>query len=729
MRIQKHYRAIGLALPYRWKTQSWQGALRRSVAASALLFLALILAAYSQQPSTRKTYGVVVANMDRSVKPGDDFYRYANGDWIKRTEIPPDSGFVAVGGWLNDHSTELTRKQTAGLIEEAIKADAPAGSDTRKIADFYRSFMDETAIEAKGVAPLHPHLDPIAAIRNKHDLARALGGTLRSDVDPLNVNVFHTANLFGLWVAPGFYDPEHYTPYLLQGGLGLPDREYYLSDSPEMHDIRNKYQRHVATILKLAGFSDSDARAMHIVELEHAIAEKHVPYADEQDIHTANNVWKQSDFTANAPGLDWAEYFRGAGLSQQTSFIVWQPTAFAGESALVASIPLETWKDWLAFHLIDTYAAVLPKAFADERFALFGKALSGKKEQPLRSQHGVSLINSPFDETGKSTLEGRGVLGFAVGQMYARRYFSAETRAQVQAMVANIIAAFGRRIDALSWMNPATKAEAKAKLDTLYIGVGYPDTWRDYSAYEVREDDIFGNLWRGGLFDYHRNVARLGHPVDREEWVYTPQTVDAQQLPLQNAITLPAAFLQPPFFDPQATAAVNYGAIGAGIGHEITHTFDIEGSAVDSTGRVRNWWKPADLAHFNAVTASLVAQYDAYKPLPDLAVNGKQTLDENIADLGGLAAAYDGYHASLAGKTDSLQNGLSGDQQFFLAFAQSWCSKSSEPFLRQTLMTDEHPPDEFRPATVRNLDAWYLAFDVKPGDKLYLAPADRVRIW
>ncbi len=340
----------------------------------------------------------------------------------------------------------------------------------------------------------------------------------------------------------------------------MPDREYYLSDSSEMRDIRSKYQTHVATILRLAGFSDTDARAMHIIELEHAIAEKHVPFADEQDISKANNTWKQADFASNAPGLDWAEYFRGAGLGQQASFIVWQPTAFTGESALVASIPLDTWKDWLAFHLIDTYAAVLPKRFADERFAFFGKALSGKTDQLPRSQRGVSLINSPLDETGNSMLEGRGVLGYAVGQMYAHRYFSPETKAQVEAMVGNIIAAFRRRINALSWMDSATKAEAQAKLDTLYVGVGYPETWRDYSAYEVKVDDIFGNLWRGSLFDYHRYVARLGHPVDRKEWVFTPQTVDAMQLPLQNALNFPAAFFQPPFFDPQAPTAVNYGA-------------------------------------------------------------------------------------------------------------------------------------------------------------------------
>ncbi len=599
-----------------------------SAAACALFALAAIIS-YSQVASAPETHGIVVANMDRSIKPGDDFFRYACGDWIKRTEIPPDSVYVSIGGYsLDDRSTELSRKQTAGLIEEAVKANAPAGSNTRKIADFYRSFMDEAAIEAKGIAPLRPHLDAIAAIRDKHELARALGETLRADVDALNQAKFHTPNLFGLWTAPGFNDPEHYAPYLMQGGLDMPDREYYLSDSSEMRDMRSKYRTHVATTLRLVGFMDADARAAHIFELEHAIAEKHVAFADEQDISKANNTWKRTDFAAKAPGLDWPEYFRGAGLSQQASFIVWQPTAFTGESALVASVPLVTWKDWLAFHLIDTYAAVLPKAFSDERFAFFGKALSGRRDQPPRSQLALSLSNSPRDETGYSLLEGRGVLGNALGQMYAHRYFSPETKAQVETMVANLIAALRRRIDALSWMDSVTKAEAKAKLDSLYVGVGYPETWRDYSAYEVKADDIFGNLWRGGLFDYHRNVARLSHPVDRKEWIRTPQAVDAMQLTLHNAITLAAADFQLPFFDPQATAAVNYGYPGTVIGHEISHTFDIEGNAVDSKGRVRNWWKPADVAHFNTVTASLIAQYEAYKPFPDLALNGKKVLNE-----------------------------------------------------------------------------------------------------
>jgi endothelin-converting enzyme/putative endopeptidase len=453
--------------------------------------------------------------------------------------------------------------------------------------------------------------------------------------------------------------------------------------------------------------------------------------ADEQDIQKANNIWKQADFAANAPGLDWAEYFRGAGLSGQASFIVWQPTAFTGESALVASIALDTWKDWLAFHLIEDYAAVLPKVFVDERFAFFDKTLSGTMEQRPRRWRGVALVTGPYDESASYFLAGRGVLGDAVGQMYAQRYFSPETKAQVQAMVANILAAYRRRIEALPWMDPATKAEAQSKLTTLYVGIGYPETWRDYSAYEVKVDDIFGNLWRGSLFEYHRSVAHLGHPVDRKEWVWSfyPQTVGACELPLQNALNFPAAYLQPPHFDPRDPDAVNYGAIGSIIGHEISHTFDTEGSAFDSTGRVRNWWKPADLAHFNAATARLAAQYDTYKPFPDLALNGKQTLEENLADLGGISAAYDAYRASLTGKAVPVQNGFSGDQQFFLSFAQSWASKSSEADLRHQVMTDVHSPNEFRINTVRNLDAWYAAFDVKPGDKLYLAPADRVHIW
>jgi putative endopeptidase len=492
----------------------------------------LLSVAFTQNSTEPEYHGIVVANMDRSVKPGDDFYRYTNGGWIKRTEIPPDSGYIVFGGW-EDYSSDLSRKRSADLIQEAIKANAPAGSKTRKIADLYRSYMNEAEIETRGLAPLRPHLERIAAIRDRHDLARALGESLRVDVDPLNWGVFHTPNLFGLWVAPGFNDPEHYAAYLLQGGLGMPDREYYVSDSDRMRDLRTKYQAHVSAVLKLAGLTDTESRAQHIVELEHAIAENHIPFADEQNIQNANNNWKQTDFTAKAPGLDWAEFFRGASLSGQGILIVWQPAAVTGESAIVASTSLGTWKDWLAFHLIDAYAAVLPKAIADERFAFFGTILSGRIRQLRREQRGIELINTPFDETLSYFLEGRGVLGDALGQMYAQRYFPPEMKSQVQAMVVNIVAAYRRRIEALPWMDPATKAEAQAKLNTLYVGIGYPETWRDYSGYEVKADDIFGNLWRGSLFDYQHFVARLGHSVDRREWgmYFYPQTVDATELP------------------------------------------------------------------------------------------------------------------------------------------------------------------------------------------------------
>ena len=681
-----------------------------NLAASCVL-ASWILPAVAQDAAKPQTHGIAADHMDAAVKPGDDFYLYTNGAWIKRTEIPPDRASIGVFSTL----TDLSNKRTADLIAEAAKSAAPAGSNARKIADLYNSYMDEAAIEAKGIEPLRPRLAAIAALRDQHELARALGETLRADVDALNNTNFHTPNLFGLWVAPSFNDSEHYTAYLLQGGLQLPDREYYLADNDRMRQIRTKYQAHVSAMLKLAGFTDTDTRAKRIVDLEHAIAEKHLSLADNEDVHKANNTWQQADFAAKAPGLDWSEYFRAAGLSAQSSFIVWQPTAFTGEAALVASTPVDTWKDWLAYHLIEAYAGMLPKAFADERFAFFGQTLTGTPQQRPRWQRAVAAVNF--------------LLGDAVGQIYAQRYFPPEAKAQAQTMVANIIEAFRKRIEALSWMDPATKAEAQAKLTTLYIGIGYTESWQDYSGYQVTADDIFGNVWRGYLFIYHYQLGRLGKPVNRKEWTMTPQTVNAVNLPLQNALSFPAAILQPPFFDPQAPAAFNYGAIGTVIGHEISHTFDTEGSSFDSKGRVRDWWKPADFAHFEAAAAKLVAQYDAYKPFPDISVNGRQTIAENIADLAGLSAAYDGYRASLAGKTAPVQDGFSGDQQFFISFGQNWASKTREAALRQQVLTDPHAPGQYRAATVRNLDSWYNSFPVKPGETLYLARPDRVVIW
>jgi len=677
----------------------------------AVLCLALCAAAVFAQNAIQEVHGIQVANLDRSVKPGDNFYLYCNGDWLKRTTIPPDRAGVNVFTILSDLST----KRTSDLIQEISNSNPPAGSPERKVADLYNSYMDDAAIEAKGMAPLRSHLDAIAAIRDKKELAKALGETLRADVDALNNTNFHTANLFGLWVAPGFHDPEHYMPYLLQGGLELPDREYYLSDSEHMKKLRADYQAHAATMLKLGGFSGAEGRAARVVALEHAIAQTHRSLAENEDIHKADNTWSRPDFSANAPGLDWSEYFRGAGLGDVDAFMVWQPEAFKGEAALVASTPLETWKDWMALHVIEEYAGVLPKAMAEEYFAFFGKEMSGAEQQRPRWQRGVAVVN--------------GLLGDTVGQAYAKKYFPPEAKERAEAMVANIIAAFRKRIEALTWMNPSTKKEAESKLAGLYVGIGYPETWHEYSNYEVKREDIFGNIWRGDLAHYQRQVARLGKTVDRKEWSMTPQTVNAVNLPLQNALNFPAAILQPPFYDPQAPAVVNYGAIGSIIGHEISHTFDTEGSTFDATGRLLNWWTPEDLKHFEAATAALAAQYDSYKPFPDLSVNGKQTLAEDIADLGGIVASYDGYRASLGGKPAPEQDGFTGDQRFFIAFGQNWGSKTREAALRQQVMTDPHAPGQYRAETVRNVDAWYQAFDVKPGEKLYLAPDERVRIW
>jgi putative endopeptidase len=382
---------------------------------------------------------------------------------------------------------------------------------------------------------------------------------------------------------------------------------------------------------------------------------------------------------------------------------------------LVGSVSLDAWKDWLAYHLIESYASVLPQRLSDEHFALVGTILSGTPQQRPRWQRGVVLVN--------------GELGDAIGRVYAQRYFPPQAKAEVEALVTHIIGVYRERLRALSWMAPSTKAEAIAKLDALYVGVGYPESWLDYSGYEVKPDDLFGNRWRGRLFYYHTKVARIGKLVDWKQWSMTPQTVNAVNLPLQNALNFPAAILQPPFFDPASPAAANYGAIGSVIGHEISHTFDTEGSRFDAKGRMRDWWTPTDFAHFRASTTKLAAQYDTYKPFPDLAVNGKQTLAENIADVAGVSAAYDGYRASLRGNGAPAEHGFTADQQFFIASGQNWASKARPAALRQDVLTDSHAPDEYRADTVRNLDEWYTAFGIKPGQTLYLAPPDRVKIW
>jgi predicted metalloendopeptidase len=670
-------------------------------------------AVFAVAPACRRTpalgSGIDLAGMDKSVVPGDDFNGFANGGWLKATPIPADKSSYGIDAILADE----TRKRTLGIIQEAGRS-AAAGSDARRAGDFYTAYMDETAIEGKGIAPLKPELDSIATIADRKALSRALGSRLRADVDPLNNTNFETDNLFGVWITQGLEEPSHSIPYLLQGGLGMPDREYYLSTSPHMTELRQEYQRYIQAMFQLAGFSDPAARAARVFALETAMANVHATRVESEDVHSAVQ-WSRAELAAKAPGLDWPTVLEAAGLADAPTFVVWHPKAVPGLSALAAKQPLDSWKDWLAFHAIDRSAAFLPKAFVDESFRFHGKALSGIPELRPRWQRGVDITNA--------------AIGDAVGKLYVERYFPAETKAQAQAMVADLVTAFGKRIDALTWMSPETKAKAKQKLSTLKVGVGYPDRWRDYSGLEISKDDPLGNAQRAELFHYRSELAKLHQPVDRGEWWMVPQTVNAVNLPLQNALNFPAAIIQPPFFDGNADAAHNYGSMGAVIGHEISHSFDDQGSQFDAEGRLANWWTKADFEHFKAAGEALVAQFDAYRPFPDLAVNGRQTLSENIADVAGLLAAHDAYLLSLKGAPDPVKDGFSGDQRFFISFAQSWRSNIREAELRRRIATDGHAPDQFRAVTVRNLDAWYDAFAVKPGQKLFLDPPNRVRIW
>jgi putative endopeptidase len=685
---------------------------RQNSTSNIMLRTSLVGALFAVTSFTALAVGIERDAMDTSAAPGDDFWTYANGAWAKAHPIPADRSSYGVDAVL----TEETKKRTVDLIQAAAQ-NAKPGSDAQKVGDYYASFMDEAGIEAKGITPLQPMFAKIAAIGDRTALARYLGEGLRADIDILNATDLYTDNLFGLWVSPSFQDPTRYSPFLFQGGLGMPDREYYLSDAHAMKTARAAYLAHITAILKLVGIADTEAKAKasRIMALETKIAQSHASRSDSGDIQKGNNLWARADFAVKAPGLDWNAYFAAAGLDKQKTFIVWQPDAVRGCSALVASESIDDWKDYLTFHLIDHYSAFLPKAFSDEHFAFYETALQGTPEQRARWKRAVDATND--------------ALGQVVGKLYVTKYFPESAKAQVEVIVANIKAAYRKRIDAVAWMSPKTKAEARRKLATLTVGIAYPDKWRDYSAFKVVRGDAVGNAERSEIFEYNYRRSLLGKPVDRKEWVMTPQTVDAVNLPILNALNFPAGILQPPFYDPAAPAAANYGGIGAAIGHEISHSFDDTGAQFDAQGHLRNWWTDADPKQFKAAGEALAKQFDGYKPLPDLGVNGQQTLGENIADLAGLAASYDAYRASLHGKEAPAVDGLTGDQQFFLAYAQSWCVYRRPEALRQLLIKDGHAPAQYRALTVRNLDPWYAAFSIKETDKLYLAPKDRVRVW
>lgn len=661
--------------------------------------------------SSAAILGVDLAGVDHSVKPGDNFFDYANGAWLKTATIPPDRS--STGTFFKIF--EKAEQRTADLIKAAGNGNPAPGSNERKIADYYAAYMDEAAIDKQGLDPLKPELDAINGIVSRKDLARVLGSRMRADVDPINATNFHTEHLFGLFVTKGLEEASLNIPYMLQGGLGMPSRDYYLSKDAAMAADRGKYKTYITALLKQAGVADADAKAQAVFDLETKIAQAQESLVDSEDVHKANNLWSMQDFAKKAPGLDWTAYFQAAGLDNFKQIDVWQPSAFTGLSALVGNQPLKSWKDLLVFHTLDENAPLLPKAYADLAFDFHGRTLTGTPQQRERWKRAVAA-------TGDD-------LGDAVGQIYVKQYFPASSKAAAQAMVKNLLAAFNQGIDKLDWMSPATRAKAKEKLTTLRVGVGYPEHWRDYASLEIKPNDALGNHLRAEKFEYEYQKAKIGQPIDRGEWWMTPQTVNAVNLPIQNALNFPAAILEPPFFDANADPAANYGAIGAIIGHEISHSFDNTGADFDAQGRMVNWWTPADFAHFKAATTQLAKQYDQYEALPGLHVDGQQTLGENIADVSGLTAAYRAYHLSLEGKPAPTIDGLTGDQRFFLAFGQAWRSKTRDAALRQQLTTDVHAPAPFRAETVRNIDAWYPAYSVQPGQKLYLAPKDRVKIW
>ncbi len=676
--------------------------------ASAALALVAPVAAVVAKPTAPAaakprlgTFGVDQTAMDTSVAPGDDFYRYVNGKWQDRTEIPADRASWGGFAILRDLSDQRTRI----IIEDAAKAQNAPGSIGEKIGVTYASFMDAAAAEAKGAAPLKPYLDEIAALATPTDIARYFARSMRRGV----------ANPIGMGVAQDRTDNSKYTVYTGQGGLGMPDRDYYLKDDAKSVEVRAKYLAHVAAMLTLAGQPDPQGSAQRIFAFEKSLAEVQWSRAELRQVEKSFNPFPATSLPAKFPGFDWTAVIDAAGLSAQPVVIVTQPSAIAGTAKILNATPLPILKEYLAWQTIRAAAPMLSKAFVDESFAFTGTTLQGTPVLKERWKRGVDLVN--------------GSLGEAVGEAYVARYFPPASKAKADALVRNLIAAMDIRLSNLTWMAPETKTKARAKLAAFTPKIGYPDKWRDYSKLVVVPGDTLGNAARVTEFNYQRQLDKIGKPVDRSEWFMTPQTVNAYANPLMNEVVFPAAILQPPFFDPNADPAVNYGGIGAVIGHEISHHFDDQGRKFDMKGNFAEWWTKEDVTRFKAYTDKVVAQYGAYEPVAGLKVNGELTLGENMADLAGLAIAYDAYKISLKGKPAPVIGGFTGDQRFFLGFGQVWQNKSREAAIRQQILTDPHTPGAWRPYVVRNHDDWYKAFGVKPGSKFYLPPEQRIKVW
>ncbi len=640
------------------------------------------------------TFGFDEQGMDRTVAPGDDFYAYANGGWAKATPIPADKSNYGSFNLLSD----LSESRTRGIL------DAAAKDPQSKIGRAYATFLDTGTIEAKGLAPIRPWLGRIAALKDRAGYPALLAEADRAGI----------GGPFGSGVGQDDKSPEQYALSLGQSGLGMPDRDYYLSTDAKLVEARAAYQAHIGKMLTLAGEPNAQARAAALLAFETEIARVSWTRVDSRDATKTYNKMTVADLAAKAPGFDFAGYFKGIGTPVPT-VIVAQPSAITGIAKLVASAPIGVLKDQLILRSLDNYADVLPKAFDAEQFAFYGTVLGGTPEQEARWKRGVQFTSGALDDE--------------VSKIYVAKYFPPETKAAADSLVRNVIAAMDARIDKLDWMAPETKVKAHAKLAAFTPKIGYPSRWKDYSSLTITAGDAFGNAWRANEWQHRDNVAKLGKPLQRWEWGMTPMTVNAYANFGMVEIVFPAAILQPPFFDPKADPAVNYGGIGAVIGHELSHHFDDQGSKYDSKGQLTDWWTPQDVARFTALTGKLGAQYDAYEPLPGLHVKGQLTMGENIADLAGLTVAHDAYMTSLGGRTPPAIGGFSADQRFYLGWAQVWRRNYREANLRQRLLTDPHSPSQQRAAVVRNLDPWYAAYQPKPGQKLYLTPDQRVSIW
>ena len=654
-----------------------------------------VVAAAASAPSAAiGEYGFDSAGMATNVAPGDDFYRYANGNYLANTPIPADKSSFGMFEQLQDLSDQRTK--------DILQAESAAGAS--KVGIAYATYLDTATIEAKGMAPIRPWLDQIKAAKTRDAYVALLAEAKKNGVSqPLGVGVGTDAK-----------DPNKYTVSVRQAGLGMPDRDYYLSSDPKLTEARTAYAAHLAKMLTLAGEGNAAARAKAVLDFETAIAKASWTRTQSREADKTYNKMTVAELEKLAPGFPFQRFLADTGLTTD-SVVVAQPSAVKAIAALLANTPVQVLQDQLTVRSLSAFADVLPAAVDQEDFHFYSTVLSGVPQQRDRWKRAVSFTN--------------GVLTDDVSKLYVAQYFPPEAKAAADEMVANIIAAMGKRIDALTWMAPATKVKAKAKLAAFTPRIGYPSQWHDYAALDIKSGDAFGNALRANRWAYDYNREKLGRPVYRWEWGMTPMTVNAQANPTLVAITFPAAILQPPFFDPNADAAVNYGGIGAVIGHEMSHHFDDQGSKFDTEGRLTQWWTDADIAAFKARSKQLADQFSAYEPLPGKHVNGELTLGENSADLAGLSAAYDAYLASLGDKAPPVINGTTGAERFYLGWAQVWRRNYREANLMQRLLTDPHAPSEYRTDIVRNMDPWYQAFEAQPGQKLYLAPDARVRIW